>query len=166
MFTLAISCLTTSNLPCFMDLTSRFLCNIALYRIGLYYYHQSHSQLGGFALIPSLHPFCGYFSTDLQVAYWAPTDLGSSSFRVLSFCLFVLFIGFSRQEYRSGLPFPSPVDVSSELFTMIHPSWVALHVMAHSFTELNKAVVHVIRLGSFLWFWFHPALWWGRIRGL
>ena len=37
------------------------------------------------------------------VAYWAPTDLGSSSFSFLSFCLFLLFIGFSRQEYWSGL---------------------------------------------------------------
>ena len=42
-------------------------------------------------------------------AYWAPTDPGSSSFSVLSFCLFMLFMGFSRQEYWSGLPFPSPV---------------------------------------------------------
>ena len=45
-----------------------------------------------------------------QVAYWAPTSLGSSSFSVLSFCLFILFIGYSRQEYWSGLPFPSPGD--------------------------------------------------------
>ena len=44
------------------------------------------------------------------VAYWAPTDLRSSSFSILSFCLFILFMGFSRQEYWSGLPFPSPVD--------------------------------------------------------
>ena len=34
-----------------------------------------------------------------------------------------------------------------------HQSWVALHGMAHSFTELDKAVVHVIRLVSFLWLW-------------
>jgi len=89
------------------------------------------------------------------VAYWALTDLGSSSFSVLSFCLFILFMGFSRQEYWSGLPFPSPVDhVLSELSTMTHPSWVALHSMAHSFIELDKAVVHVIRLVSFLWLWF------------
>ena len=89
------------------------------------------------------------------VAYWAPADLGSSSFSVLSFCLFILFIGFSRQEYWSGLPFPSPVDhILSELFTMTCPSWVALHGMAHSFIELDKAVVHVIILVSFLWLWF------------
>ena len=51
-------------------------------------------------------------------------------------------MGFSRQEYWSGLPFPSPVDNDlSELSTMTHPPWVALH----SFTELDKAVVHVIR---------------------
>ena len=30
------------------------------------------------------------------------------------------------------------------------PSWVALHGMAHSFIELDKAVVHVISLISFL----------------
>ena len=41
------------------------------------------------------------------VAYWAPTHLGSSSFSVISFCLFILFMGFSGQEYWSSLPFPS-----------------------------------------------------------
>ena len=64
-------------------------------------------------------------------AYWAPTDLGSSPFSVLSFCLFILFMGFSRQEYWSGLPFPSPVDhILSDLSTMTHLSWVAPHSMA------------------------------------
>ena len=90
---------------------------------------------------------------------WAPTDLGSSSFRVLSFCLFILFMGFSRKEYWSGLPFPSPaVHVLSELSTMICSNWVALHGMAHSFTELDKTVVHVIWLVSFLWLWFSVCL--------
>ena len=57
-------------------------------------------------------------------------------------------MGFSRQEYWSGLSFPSPVDhiLESELSTMTCPYWVALHGMAHSFTELDKAVVHMIRL--------------------
>ena len=45
----------------------------------------------------------------------------------------------------------SPVDhVLSELSTMTCPFWVTLHAMAHSFTELVKAVIHVIRLLSFL----------------
>ena len=56
-------------------------------------------------------------------------------------------MGFSRQVYRSGLPFPSPVDhVLSELSIMTHLSWVALHGIAHSFIELDKAVIHVIWL--------------------
>ena len=38
----------------------------------------------------------------------------------------------------------------SELSTVTYQSWVALHGMAHSFTELDKAVIHVISLVSFL----------------
>ena len=93
------------------------------------------------------------------VAYWAPTDLGSSSFRVISFCLFILFMGFSRQEYWNGLSFLSPVDhILSELSTMTHPSWVALHSMAPIFIELDRVVVHVISLICFLWLWFSFCL--------
>ena len=33
---------------------------------------------------------------------------------------------------------------------MTHPSWVALHGMAHSFIELDKVVIQVIKLVSFL----------------
>ena len=47
-------------------------------------------------------------------------------------------MGFSRQEYWSGLPLPSPLDhVLSELFTMTCLSWVALYGMAHSYMELD-----------------------------
>ena len=60
-------------------------------------------------------------------------------------------MGFSRQEYGSILPLSSPVDhILSELSTMTHLSWVALHGMAHSFIELDKGVVPVIYLISFL----------------
>ena len=77
------------------------------------------------------------------VAYWAPTDLGSSSFGIPSFCLFIPFMGFSRQEYWSGLPFPSPVDHNlSDLSTMTHPSWIAPRAWL-SFIELDKDVVLV-----------------------
>ena len=66
-----------------------------------------------------------------------------------------MFIGFSRQEYWSGLSFLSPVDhVLSELSTMTHLSWVALHSMAHIFIALDKDVVHVISLVRFVWLWF------------
>ena len=36
-------------------------------------------------------------------------------------------------------------------------SWVALHGMFHSFIELDKNVVHVIKLISFLWLWFQSV---------
>ena len=42
--------------------------------------------------------------------------------------------------------------ILSELSTMTRPSWVALHGRAHSFIGLDKAVVHVIRMISFLRF--------------
>ena len=46
---------------------------------------------------------------------------------------------FSLQEHWSGLPFPPPLDhILSELSAMTHPSWVALHGMAHSFIELHN----------------------------
>ena len=72
--------------------------------------------------------FLELFLYSSPVTYWAPTDLGSLSFSVISFCLFILFMGFSTQEYWSGWPFPSPVDhILSELSTMPCPSWLALH---------------------------------------
>ena len=89
-FTLAISCLTTSNLPRFMDLT---------FQVPMQYCSTQHQTL-----LPSPVPsttgccFCfgsiSSFFLELflyrsSVAYWAPTDLGSSSFSDLSFCLFI-----------------------------------------------------------------------------
>ena len=123
-----------------------------------------------FGSIPSF--FLELFLHWSPVAYWAHTDLGSSSFSTLTFCLFMLFMGFSRQEYWSGLPFPSPVDhVLSKLSTMTHPLWMALHSMAHSFIELDKAMAHVTSLVSFLWLCplmcedtrLMEASWWERL---
>ena len=75
------------------------------------------------------------------------------------YLIIILFMGFSRQEYWSGLTFRFPVDhILSELSTMTCLTWVALHGMAHSFIELDKTVLHVIRLVSFLWLWFSVRL--------
>ena len=64
------------------------------------------------------------------------------------------FMGFSRQEYWSGLPFPSPVDhILSDLSTMTRPSWVAPRAWL-SFIELDKAVVLVWLDWLVLWLWF------------
>ena len=157
-FTLAFSCSTTSNLPWFMDLIFQVPLKYCSYIIGLYFHHQSHPQLCiVFGLALSLYSLWSYYS--MQIAHWVPIDLRSSSFSVISFCLFMLFMGFSRKEYWSGLPFPSPVDhILSEFSTMTHPSWVALHSMGQSFIELDKAVIHVISLISLLWLWFSFCL--------
>ena len=49
-------------------------------------------------------------------------------------------MGFSRKEYWSSLPFPSPMDhVLSEPSTMTGPALVALHGVVHNFIELHKS---------------------------
>ena len=74
---------------------------------------------------------------------------------VISFCLSILFMGFSWQKYWSVLPFPPPVDpVLSEFFTKTHPSWLVIQGMAHSFIELCKPLCHAMtRLLSMKVYW-------------
>ena len=142
-----------------MDLAFQFLSDIVLYIIGLYFPQQTHAHLGIVSAFTQSHSFLlDLFLYSSPVAYWAPINLGSSTLSVISFCLFILFMDFSRQECWGGLPIPSPVDhVLSEFSTMTRPSWVTLHSMPHSFTELDKAVVSVIKLASCLWLWFQSV---------
>ena len=79
---------------------------------------------------------------------------GEFIIQFLSFCLFILFMGFSGQEYWS---------VCHSLLQWItycqtSPPWpICLgwpHMAWLSFIELDKAVVCVIRLASFWWLWF------------
>ena len=148
MFTLAISCLPTSNLPWFMDLTFQVLMQ--------YCYLQHIHNLSLFSLWLHLFILSGVISHFSPVVYLALTDLKSLSFSFISFCLFILFMGFSRQEIWSGLPSPSPVGhVLSELSTMTCLSWVPLRNMVHRFIKLDKTVIHVISLVSFLDCGFH-----------
>ena len=66
-FTLAISSLTTSNLPWFMDLTFQVLKQYCSLQHRTLLLSPVTSQLCiVFALAPSLHSFWSYFSTDLQ----------------------------------------------------------------------------------------------------
>ena len=144
MFTLAISCLTTFNLPGFMDLTLQVpmqYCSLQHQALLLSPVTSTAVYSLCFGSIPSF--FLELFLHWSPVTYWAPTDLGRSSFSILSFCLFILFMGISKQEHWSGFPFPSPVDhIVSDLSTMStclgwpHRAWL-------SFIELDKAVVLV-----------------------
>jgi len=99
-FTFTISYLTTSNLPWFMDLTFQVLmqyCSLQHRTLLLSPVTSTTEYRFCFGSIPSF--FLELFLHWSPVAYWAPIDLGSSSFSILSFCLFILFLGFSRQEY-------------------------------------------------------------------
>ena len=99
-----------------------------------------------FGSVPSF--FLELFFHWSPVAYWVPTDLGSSSFSVLSFCLFICHAVLKVRTLK-WFAIPSLVDhVLSEFCTMTHPSILGgptCHGSSHSFIELDKAMVHVIR---------------------
>ena len=96
MFILAISCLTTYNLPWFMELTFRFPMQYCFIQHQTllpkpvkstpeHYFHFDSATL--FFLELFLHSSPG--------AYWAPTNLGISSLSII-FLPFILFMGFSQ----------------------------------------------------------------------
>ena len=166
MFTLAIFCLTTSitlihgpNIP--------GSCAIMFFTASDFIFTTRH--IHNYVLfLPWLNLFIPsdaislLFSSSMLGQYWP----GEFLFKCHFLLLFMLFMQFSRQACWSALPFPSPVyHVLSECFTMTHVSYVALHCMAHSFTELVMAVIHVISLVSFLWLCFSfclPSDGWGE----
>ena len=157
-FTLAISCLTTSNLPWFMDLT---------FQVPMQYCSLQH-----WILLPSpvtsASGYCFCFGSSSSfflelflhwspVVYWAPTHLGSSRFSVLfafSCC------SWGSQGKNTEVVCHSLLQWTT--FCQNSPLW-PIHLggptwHAHSFTELDKAVVHVMSLVSFLWLWFSVCL--------
>ena len=152
MFTLAISCLTTSNLPWFMDLT---------FQVPMQYCTLQHRTLLPSSDI-STTACCFHFG--LFILSGAVSPLFSSSilgtYRPGEFIFQChIFLPFhtvhevlkARKLKWFTIPFSSgPRFVRT--FPYEHPSWVTLHSMAHSFIELDKAVFHVISLISFLWF--------------
>ena len=94
-------------------------------------------------------------SSSLLGTYW----LGEFFFQHPIFLPFHTVHGVLKARILKWFAIPFPADhILSELSTMTHPFWVTLHGMAHSFIELDKAVVHVIRLVSFLWLWFSICL--------
>ena len=104
MFTLAISCLTTSNLPWFMVNHIPGSCAIFFFATLDFTFTTRRFHNWAFFLlwlslfVPS-GAFSWLFSSSVLGTYW----LGSSSFSFISFCLFILFMGFSRQECWCGL---------------------------------------------------------------
>ena len=55
--------------------------------------------------------------------------------------------GVLKARILKWFPIPFPIGPHSvQLFTMTHPFWVTLHSIAHSFIELDKAVIHRVFL--------------------
>ena len=154
-FTLAISCLTISNFPWFMDLTFQVpmqYCSLQHQTLLLSPVTSKAGYCFCFGSIPSF--FLELFLHWSAVAYWTHTDLGSSSFSILSFCLFILFMGSQGKNTKvvchSLLQWTTFCQTSPQW--PLHLGWPLTAWL--SFIDLDKAVVHVIRLASFLWLWF------------
>ena len=105
MLTLAVSCLTTSDLPWFVNLT---------FQVPMHYCSLQHQTLLP-SPVTSTSGHCFWFGSASSFlpelflhsspgTYWAPTNLGRgvgvgrSSFSVISFCLFILFMGFQGKN--------------------------------------------------------------------
>ena len=110
-FILAISCLTTSNLPWCIYLTSQ---------VPMQYCSLQHRTLLP-TLVTSTTGHCFHFGSissfflelflhSSPVAYWAPTNLGSSSFKFHIFLPFPTVYGVLKARIMKCFPFPSPVD--------------------------------------------------------
>ena len=154
-FTLAISYLTTSNLPWFMDLTFQVpmqYCSLQHQTLLLSPVTFTTGYCFCFGFIPSF--FLELFLHWSPVAYWAPTDLGSSSFSILSFCL--SYCSWGSQGKNTEVVCHSLLQWTTFCQTS-PPCPICLgwhHTPWLSFIGLDKAVVHMIRLTIFLWLWF------------
>ena len=144
-FTLAISCLTIFNLPWFTDLTFQVpvqYCSLQHQTLLLSPVTCTTEYYFCFGSIPSF--FLELFFHWSPVAYWAPTDLGSSSFKYPIILPFHTVHGVLKARILKwfAIPFSSGPHSISDLSTMTRPSWVAPRRWL-SFIELDKAVVLV-----------------------
>ena len=137
-------CLTTSNLPISMYLNSSSYAILLFTALDLTSITSHIHNCVLFSLWLFLFILSGVISPLLSSSVLGTYRPEEFIFQCHIFVfLFIVFMGFSRQEYRSGLPFPSPVDhILSDLSTMTRPSWVAPRAWLR-FIELDKAVVLV-----------------------
>ena len=143
MFTLNISCLIMSKFTLIHGPNIPKSCAVLFTAPDVTFTTRCVHILASFPLCPSLYILSGAIFHSSTVAYWTCSDLEGSSSGIISYWIFILFMGFSRQEYWSSFPFPPPVDCAvSELPALTNPSWTALHNMAHSFFELHKPLHH------------------------
>ena len=157
-FSLAVSCLTTFNLPWFMDLTFLVLkqyCSLQHWILLLSLVTSTTGCCFCFVSISSF--FLELFLHWSPVAYWAPADLGiplSVSYHfAFSYCS-QDFQGMNTEVVCHSLLQWTTIFQNC-LPSPIHLGWPYMAWL--SFIELDKAVVHVIKLVSFLWLWFQSV---------
>ena len=123
----------------FTSITSH-ICNWALFLLS-------------FCILILSRVISALFSSTISDTYWP----GEFIFQCPIFLSFHTVHGLLKARILKWFAFLQWTTLS-ELSTITCPSWVALQGMTHSFIELDKAVVHVISLVSFLWLWFSLCL--------
>ena len=159
MFILTISCLSTFNLPWFMGLTFQVPMQYCSYGMC---FTSITSPIHSWVLVLLWHRFfilSGVISPLISSSILGTCRPGEFIFQCPIFFPFHTVHGFLKARILkwSAIPFSSEPRFVRTLHHA-RPSWMALPGMVHSFIELDKAVVHVIRLVSFLWLWFSVCL--------
>ena len=141
-FSLAISCLTTSNLPWFMNLTFQVLrqyCSLQHQTLLLSPVPSTTGCCFCFGSIPSF--FLELFLHWSPAAYWAPTDLGVSL--SISYHFAFSYCSWGSQGKKTEVVCHSLLQWTT--FCQTSPPWAVHLVWPHmawlSFIELDKAVV-------------------------
>ena len=139
-FTLAISCLTTSNLPWSMDLTFQVPMQYCSLQHQTLFSPPDKSTNGHLFCFGSASSFLlelPSLSGNLLGPYWP----GEFIFQCNIFLTFHTVCWVLKVRLLTGLPFLSSLDhVFSEFSTTTHPSRVALHGLAYSFIGLDKVL--------------------------
>ena len=89
-------------------MNQNYFCLVFTHGIQLFQHHLLKRQSFLYLIVPGgglVAKLCLTHVTPWTVAHWAP-----------------LFMGFPRQKYWSGLPFPSPGDVPSPGITLPSPA--------------------------------------------
>ena len=155
MFTLAISCLTMSSLSWFMDLT--FLVPVQCCSLQ----HQTSLSSPDASTVRCHFRFILsgvvgnrplLFPSSLLYTFW----LWGLSSGVISFCFFLLFMGFSQEGYWSGVPH----DFISKHLGLISSTNILAclwNTRNHDLIQ-NALIIHIIRMQLVLIFKNHNYL--------
>ena len=156
MFTLVISCLTTSDLPWFMDLT---------FQVPMQYCFLQHQTL---LLSPVTsttgHCFCFFYISSFFLKFFSPLFSrsilgtywpGEFIFQCPIFLSFHTVHGVLKARMLKwfAIPFSSGPRFVRTLYHDPSVYMAVLHGPAHSFIELHKVVIHIINLVSFHSLW-------------